>query len=134
MTVNLISTHPMNDNHTCQLKNINYTRGWNRHREVRVETDVTCFLNRQNHHYLTNVCKNHVVLSELSKALHLFLSNRKTKLKKNVVSFLKNTLAVETWSEGKDSGTVGNVVLIPADMMYQDQQCKNSFQLPIVNY
>ena len=63
-----------------------------------METDVTCLLNRQNHHYLTNVCKNHVVFDELSKALHLFLSNRKTELKQNVVSYFKSTLVVEIWS------------------------------------
>jgi hypothetical protein len=54
---------------------------------------------------------------------------------KCIVSFKKKkTFAMETWSEGKDSGTVGNVNLIQADMMYQEQQCKNGFKLPIVNY
>lgn len=47
---------------------------------------------------------------------------------------LADTLAVETWSEGRDSGTVGRVVLIPADMLYRNQKCKNGFQLPNVRY
>lgn len=47
---------------------------------------------------------------------------------------MSGTLALETWSEGRDSGTVGNVVLIPADMLYQSQLCEDSFQLPNVNY
>lgn len=37
------------------------------------------------------------------------------------------TLAVETCSDGRDSGTVGRVVLIPADMLYDNQQFKNQF-------
>ena len=32
-----------------------------------------------------------------------------------------DTLLVETWSEGSDSGTVGKVVLMPADMLFTDQ-------------
>lgn len=37
------------------------------------------------------------------------------------------TLVVETWSDGRDSGTVGRVVLIPADMLYDNQRFKIQF-------